>query len=646
MKFVKSLCSLGLLCGLAAQTLAQPANDSCSSPTTVTIIGGMGTAAVNTTGANEDGPRASCGNRSGSSNSLVPTRDVWYDYQPTLAFGAAEVAASNCSGLSSGLSVTLFTVCGGSELSEVCERNLCAGNTLKFFIHSGDAYYIRVASYATTLSGTPQQGTATLTIKEIPPAPNDDCENATEVSGPGLYAWDDTVTSLDRLPPSCSQGAGQGEQQDLWFAYTANGTGVAAMDCVGANVVLSVYTECDGTLLACDPWDHIAQTGTNQNNRNWIALSVISGTKYTVRIARDTNSVTGFQGRGPGQFRIREYPAPTAGDSCAAPRALTAGTQTVSNAGNRDLDANESLNKEDQAALWLRYTPTGNGIAIFEMLGTTPSANLDVTVEGYESCGGTAVDHKLYFPMDVQSGVPVIIRVSTNLVSSGIFEYYRDFQFRVTEQVAIQGDICTDAKPVVVGANAFNNLNATQPLSSLPQGSCALSYNGPPRRDMWFIWTAPSNGNASISTCWNLAQAGSTLLTMYTGSCSSLTQIGCNDDHEAGRAPGEQPFYSQLCQDYQSGIYFTATAGTTYYFRVGSQDVNTSFVYGDGRLNLTFDAPACPADFNGDHVRDVADLFGYINAWLAKTANANFNHDNAVDVADLFGFINAWLAGC
>lgn len=54
----------------------------------------------------------------------------------------------------------------------------------------------------------------------------------------------------------------------------------------------------------------------------------------------------------------------------------------------------------------------------------------------------------------------------------------------------------------------------------------------------------------------------------------------------------------------------------------------------------------CPADFNGDDIRDVADLFAYINAWLAKSTNADFNDDSTVDVSDLFAYINAWLAGC
>lgn len=63
-------------------------------------------------------------------------------------------------------------------------------------------------------------------------------------------------------------------------------------------------------------------------------------------------------------------------------------------------------------------------------------------------------------------------------------------------------------------------------------------------------------------------------------------------------------------------------------------------------IRLIEPPPVCAADFNGDTFRDVADLFAYINAWLAKSSAADFNNDAAVDVADLFGYINAWLVGC
>lgn len=68
----------------------------------------------------------------------------------------------------------------------------------------------------------------------------------------------------------------------------------------------------------------------------------------------------------------------------------------------------------------------------------------------------------------------------------------------------------------------------------------------------------------------------------------------------------------------------------------------------DGKMEafIAIFPPECLSDYNSNSVRDVQDLFGYINAWLAKDAAADVNNDTAVDVADLFAFINAWLAGC
>lgn len=54
----------------------------------------------------------------------------------------------------------------------------------------------------------------------------------------------------------------------------------------------------------------------------------------------------------------------------------------------------------------------------------------------------------------------------------------------------------------------------------------------------------------------------------------------------------------------------------------------------------------CTPDFNDDGAVDVADLFGYINAWLLKSDTADRNADDAIDIADLFGYINEWLARC
>lgn len=51
------------------------------------------------------------------------------------------------------------------------------------------------------------------------------------------------------------------------------------------------------------------------------------------------------------------------------------------------------------------------------------------------------------------------------------------------------------------------------------------------------------------------------------------------------------------------------------------------------------------ADFDGDNMLSVADIFSFLNAWFSGALAADFNQSGAVDVQDIFGFLNAWFAG-
>ena len=57
-------------------------------------------------------------------------------------------------------------------------------------------------------------------------------------------------------------------------------------------------------------------------------------------------------------------------------------------------------------------------------------------------------------------------------------------------------------------------------------------------------------------------------------------------------------------------------------------------------------APACPADFNGVGGLNVQDIFDFLAAWFAGSAQADFNHADGIGVQDIFDFLGAWFAGC
>ena len=69
-----------------------------------------------------------------------------------------------------------------------------------------------------------------------------------------------------------------------------------------------------------------------------------------------------------------------------------------------------------------------------------------------------------------------------------------------------------------------------------------------------------------------------------------------------------------------------------------------------GWINLDhpehFVGTGCAADFNGDGVRDVPDIFAFLSAWFAMDPRADFDGMNGINVPDIFAFLSAWFAGC
>jgi len=150
--------------------------------------------------------------------------------------------------------------------------------------------------------------------------------------------------------------------------------------------------------------------------------------------------------------------------------------------------------------------------------------------------------------------------------------------------MAMGQDECASAVTAVVGANAFNTATATTSAEPVDANQCPGTYLdwGTANKDIWFTFTAPSNGLLDFDTCF--AAGFDTSIVVYTGTCAALTQISCNGD--GAGLTGCQGFYSRAPQ-------ITATAGTTYFVRIGGW-TNASGVSesGAGQLNVAFTAVA------------------------------------------------------
>jgi hypothetical protein len=101
-------------------------------------------------------------------------------------------------------------------------------------------------------------------------------------------------------------------------------------------------------------------------------------------------------------------------------------------------------------------------------------------------------------------------------------------------------------------------------LTDGPAEPCLAGGDGQFHHDVWFLWTANTNGPTILTTCGGTDL--DTRLAIYpAGSCENATPILCNDD---------------TCFR-QSGIGFNAQQGTSYLVRLGSAAAD---VTGTGQL--------------------------------------------------------------
>jgi len=129
------------------------------------------------------------------------------------------------------------------------------------------------------------------------------------------------------------------------------------------------------------------------------------------------------------------------------------------------------------------------------------------------------------------------------------------------------------------GSVSGNNLGATKEAGEPNHLSSTGDPTGGGSKSVWYQWTAPSSGSATITT------AGSgfdTVLGVYTGTAvNALTVVGQNDDNPADPT-----------NDKTSVVTFNATAGTIY--RIAVDGYNNSNSGGDvGPITLNWSETNC-----------------------------------------------------
>ncbi|MBL7985915.1 MAG: T9SS type A sorting domain-containing protein, partial [Flavobacteriales bacterium] len=138
--------------------------------------------------------------------------------------------------------------------------------------------------------------------------------------------------------------------------------------------------------------------------------------------------------------------------------------------------------------------------------------------------------------------------------------------------------------------------------------------------DVWYSFTAPSNGIAILETTAGTLTNAS--MALYSGSCGALTLVECDADH----GPGNMPSL------YRNDL----TGGATYFVRIWGSGGSS------GTFNLCVTSPTTPTGFSCTWLFELFDTSG--DGWGASQISVSINGGAATTYTVTQGF-NAVLIG-
>ena len=260
--------------GLGDFTLAlytNPTNDDCANAIPVGEVTDMPFATI---AASASGANPGCG---GGDDPI----DIWYSYTAT----ASGVATIDLCGSSFKTRLAIWDACGGTVLA--CNEKdgpVCDGDQSSIWlpVASGQTYYIQIGGKDDEIG----LGDFTLALYTNPT--NDDCANAIPVGEVTDMPFATIAASASGANPGCGGGD---DPVDIWYAYTANYTGMGTFDLCGSgfDTRLAIWDACGGLLIDCNEDNGPACSGETSS----IELPVYGGMTYYVQVGGH-NAETGI----------------------------------------------------------------------------------------------------------------------------------------------------------------------------------------------------------------------------------------------------------------------------------------------------------------------------------------------------------------
>lgn len=482
-------------------------------------------------------------------------------------------------------------------------------------------------------------------------AQSDNCSSATTISVTTTCTSPTSGTTTGATASIWTGCVGNADD-DVWYKFVATATShkITVTPTPGMDPVVQLFSGSCTSLTTLNCQDI---TFSGQAEIIYPAGLTIGNT-YTIRVYNYG------AGSGNGSFTIcvTNPPASPSNNFCGNAISLTVNAACTNTSGTT-AGATQSYAGCVGTAnddVWYKFTATNTTATVT----VDPSSSMDAVVQLYSGiCSSLnsikCMDNGLINGNEVVSGVGLVIG---NTYYVRVYDYYNGngggtFNICVTgppsSSTPTNDNPCSAiALPAVTADCNYSNFTTTGATASMgaPTPSSCIGGSGAMQggfssgtKDVWFSLVAPSNGKITINPKPGYGMNDAAMV-LYSGTCGSLTQIKCSDDHNyPGTANDMKPYISQ------SGL----TPGATYYIRY--------FGYGtaSGNFGLCVSSPTNDVCSNALYI---CDLNGYSASTSAaftpdRPCNMRGNNENTsgvdqpdgVNTGGVFGQGGSWGSG-
>ncbi len=369
------------------------------------------------------------------------------------------------------------------------------------------------------------------------PMANDDCSNAvTMVCGDTLTAQT-TEGASGGTSTSCVGTIGD----DVWYTFVGDGqiftlTATASND-EGPQV--EVYASTDGTCSGFSAGTCLAAAGSGDLTVP-VSFSTVDGTVYYAHVGSWINGdpATVFDL----SLTCQTPPSAPDNDECTGAYVVTVNPDlscgsvtsgTLVGATQSNVDATACAGNEDDD-VWFSFvaTDTRHQISLNNVVGSTTDlfhSLWEGDCTGLTLVANSCSDANTSNPTGLVVGQTYYIRVYSYTATP-----LQDPTFDVcvgTLPPPPANDDCDNAEPITVGT-AFADF-AIVGTNASANATTGLTFNCQTNRknEVWYSFTIPASGSFTVETD---AAAGTAMtdsvLSVFTGTCGALTEVGCDDD--------------------------------------------------------------------------------------------------------------------